>query len=175
MRSTTSSHNGMSIRYQCRRCTTILAWTLLLGLAAGCGGDSANRLPVYKVRGKVSFVGAPVIGADVTFFNEETQRSAFGKTDDRGEFELTTYGANDGAVAGKHTVKIVQLPPTPPSPTFVDIESEDYVPPGLGTSTEPPAPKSTLPQKYGDFATSGLIAMVNTDVEINEVSFELKN
>lgn len=146
---------------------------VLSSAIGGCSGEATNRLPLYKVKGKVTLNGAPVIGADVTFFNEEAKKSAFGRTDDTGSYLLTTYAANDGAVEGKHAVKISLVPPPPQTPAFVDIESADYVPPGVGMSTEPPAPKSTLPQMYADFATSGLIAVVNTDAE-NVIDFDLK-
>lgn len=143
-------------------------------VSCGCGDGAPNRDPVYKVRGKVTYKGAPVGGADLTFYNDETKRSAFGRTSDSGEYELTTFSANDGAVAGKHAVTIVQVPVPPTLPTLAPVESEEYAPPELNTSTDPVLPKSTLPEKYASPNTSGLIAVVNAEGE-NVVDFDLKD
>lgn len=138
---------------------------------SGGGGKSAPPAAVFPVSGKVTYKGNPVVGADVTFTNEEAKRSAFGRTNDRGEYRLTTFSSNDGAVPGKHIVTIVKFEPAP-QVVQPDESSTDYVPPGFGQSTAPPPPKSTFPEKYGNAATSGLIAMVNAEGG-NVVNFDL--
>lgn len=138
----------------------------------GCGSDPGPPVPVHPVTGKVTYKGEPVVGADITFMNAEANRSAFGRTNDRGEYQLTTFSANDGAVAGKHVVTITKIESAPPTTEAAPIESEAYVPPGLGESTEPPKPKSTFPEKFGKQDTSGLIAVVNADAP-NKINFEL--
>lgn len=145
---------------------------VMLLVISGCGGEKLNRPPVYKVRGKVTFQGKPVKGADITFMNRESNRSAFGKTDENGEYQLTTFNANDGAVEGKHEVTIVDIPPIAPTAAIPDVESTDYQPPKPGEELLN-KPKSALPQKYADPASSGLIAVVNKDGE-NVSDFDLK-
>jgi hypothetical protein len=145
---------------------------LAIGLVVGCGGETVNRPPVYKVRGKVTLSGKPIPGADITFSNREANRSAFGRTDENGEYQLTTFTANDGALEGKHEVTIVEIPPIASTPALPDIETEAYQPPGVGEDTMP-APKSSLNARYADPSTSGLIAVVNKDGE-NVVDFDLK-
>jgi hypothetical protein len=58
------------------------------------------------------------------------------------------------------------------TPALPATEDTAYQPPGVGQSTLPPAPKSNVPAKYADAATSGLIAVVNEDNE-NVVDFAL--
>jgi hypothetical protein len=143
-----------------------------IGLLVGCGGEKVDRPDVYKVRGKITLQGKPVSGADITFSQREANRSAFGRTDENGEYQLTTFTANDGAIEGKHEITIVEIPPIASTPALPDIESESYQPPGLGEETMP-VPKSSLNARYADPATSGLIAVVNKDGE-NVIDFDLK-
>ncbi len=138
----------------------------------GCSGETVDRLPVFKVKGKVTLNGAAVSGADVTFSNKEANKSAFGKTNENGEYQLTTFAANDGAVAGKQDVSVVHVPPIPSTPALPSVEDTSYQPPGIGQSTMPAPPKSKVPAKYADAATSGLIAVVNEDND-NVVNLEL--
>jgi len=148
----------------------------LMGLilfSAGCSrNEKLNRLPVFEVRGVVTLEGKPVANADVTFVNAEANRGAFAKTDEKGEYQLTTYTSFDGAVAGKHSVAIAHTPPVANTPALPSTEDTAYQPPGIGQSTLPIAPKSNVPAKYADPATSGLMAVVNEDNE-NVINFEL--
>ena len=133
-------------------------------VTVGCGSqDRTGSDPVYPVSDVVSYRGKPVAQADVTFFNAEKNRSAFGKTNENGEFKLTTFSANDGAVEGQHVVTVVKIAQSAETTPAAPLESEAYVPPGIGQSTEPKPPKSDLPEKYADQATSGLTAAVKTD------------
>jgi hypothetical protein len=133
-------------------------------VAAGCGSqERTGSDPVFPVSGVITYRGKPVAQADVTFFNAEKNRSAFGKTNPNGEYKLTTFSANDGAVEGQHVVTVVKLEQATETAPAAAIESEAYVPPGIGQSTEPKPPKSDLPEKYADQATSGLTATVKTD------------
>ncbi len=140
----------------------------------GCSSSVAPPVPVFKVTGKVSYKGQPVAGADVTFRCDEANRSAFGRTNAEGMYKLTTFSANDGAVAGKHGVSIVLIPPSAaPAAEVASIESDNYAPPGMNQSTDPPTPKSTLPDIYKDPATSGLIAVIEAGRE-NVQNFDLE-
>ncbi|MFN9718410.1 MAG: carboxypeptidase-like regulatory domain-containing protein [Planctomycetota bacterium] len=146
---------------------------MLACMTVGCGGETVKRDPVYKVRGVVTYKGKPVSGADVTFNCEEKGRSAFGRTNDAGEYQLTTFANNDGAVAGKHTVAVSKIPIPASTATLAATESEEYAPPGIGKSTDPVKPKSEIPDKYATAATSGLVAQVNADGE-NVYDFSLE-
>jgi hypothetical protein len=148
---------------------------LVLGaLAAGCGSETKPPpVDVYPVTGSVNYKGQPVVGADITFFNTEADRSSFGRTDDRGEYRLTTFSMNDGAVAGKHIVTITKVEAAPVTAPLPDVESIDYAPPGIGEETVvAPPPKASIPAKYGDQQTSGLVAVVNSDAP-NKFDFDL--
>ncbi len=153
------------------RISGLFCCVLLLSLV-GCGSEKIDRPPVYKVRGKITFQGKPVKGADVTFMSRTANRSAFGKTDENGEYQLTTFTVNDGAVEGKQEVTVVEIPPIAPTAAIPDVENAAYEPPKPNEELKT-APKSSLPQRYADPATSGLIAVVNKDGE-NVVDFDLK-
>jgi hypothetical protein len=77
-------------------------------LTPGCGGLK----PVW-VGGKVTLDGKPLAGATVSFvpIDENKGRSAGGKTDNDGNFELTTFTHGDGALPGEYKVT-VDLPDT---------------------------------------------------------------
>ena len=146
---------------------------LIVLLAIGCGSDSGPPpVPLYPVSGVVTFNGRPVAEADVTFFNAEQNRSAFGRTDDEGKYSLTTFTVKDGAVAGNHAVTIAKYVSTTPPPPEPDVESEAYEPPKEGY--DPPEAKadSGLPEKYADPGSSGLTATVDAG-GANEFNFEL--
>ena len=156
------------------RYSTIISIVLLLSVSWGCSSDTSSRTPVYKVKGKVTYNGQPAASADLIFTPSEGQKGAFGRSDENGEYELTTYSSSDGAVEGKYAVAILQVPLVADTPAIASIDSEEYQPPGIGESTMPVAQKTTLPEKYADSATSGLIAVVNADNE-NVINFDLKD
>ncbi|MCA9083103.1 MAG: carboxypeptidase regulatory-like domain-containing protein [Planctomycetaceae bacterium] len=143
--------------------------------ALGCGNSAdAPPEPVFPVSGKVTLNGEPVVGADVVFINTEKKRSAFGRTDNAGEYRLTTFSSNDGAVEGKAVVTVTKYVAAAPEAPQPDIESEDYEPPGFGGAEEEvvEAPKSEVPEKYSSDQTSGLVAVVSANGE-NRVDFDL--
>lgn len=140
---------------------------------AGCGSDARTGSdPVYPVTGVVTYKGQPVVGADIVFFSREKSRSAFGRTNDKGEYKLTTFSANDGAVEGQQIVTIAKTPPPAAPSSAAPIDSAAYEPPKVGESTELPPPKSDIPTKYASQETSGLTAIVNKE-GANEANFEL--
>lgn len=153
-----------------------LTATLLVACISGCGGEgSAPPVPVFPVSGKVTYKGQPVVGADITFSSEGANRSAFGRTDDQGEYHLTTFKVNDGAVEGKQTVTISKTIAPPPTEPEAPTESEAYVPPGFGPPPKEVKVEQGLPVKYGSAATSGLIAIVTTNKADNVFDFDLKD
>ena len=90
--------------YSVGRLCLVIVGSLVL---AGCsGGDAAKHVAVFKVTGTVTFQGKPLAQAIVTFSPKEGQPVAFGTTNDKGEFTLTTYTAGDGAAAGSYGVLV---------------------------------------------------------------------
>jgi hypothetical protein len=60
------------------------------------------------VSGSVVYNNAPVVGATVTFMSDSAPRQAVGVTDKDGKFQLSTFAANDGAVAGDHKITVAK-------------------------------------------------------------------
>jgi hypothetical protein len=81
-----------------------------IALAIGCGEP---RIPTYPVQGSVKFdSGEPVPSGMVEFRPQGEGPIARGKLDQFGRFTLRTFATDDGAVAGKHRIVVVQhLPP----------------------------------------------------------------
>ena len=86
-----------------------------LMLLAGCGG--IEQFPTAPVSGVVMCDGKPVPMAMVFFEPIASGNDAivgkpgFSRADADGKFTLSTYGTGDGAVVGKHRVR-VDTPPT---------------------------------------------------------------
>jgi hypothetical protein len=133
-------------------------------LLAGCSGS--GRPATAPVRGQVTLRGKPVAGATVTFLCPGAPRFGVGTTDQTGNYRLTTYEPNDGAVIGTHVVTVKQY--------FMD---SDATPSAIDPSGDPRAMSkaikgaklrvdqqrraaaragSLLPAKYGSRQTSDL-------------------
>ena len=138
----------------------------------GCGKAKVSREPVYKISGKILYKGQPVEDADVVFTCTEKNRSAFGRTNGLGEFKLTTFVSNDGAVPGKHVVLVTKIQVGAPV-EVADISDPAYEPPKLHESTDP-KPKNAIPSRYSDAKKSDLFAVVS-EGENPEMVLELKD
>jgi hypothetical protein len=94
------------------RISALLLTMAFAPLAIGCGGSGIEKFPVAKTTGRVMCEGKPVAQAHVFFEPLETGASAnvgkgaFAVTDESGAFTLSTYGNGDGAVVGKHRVRV---------------------------------------------------------------------
>ncbi len=77
------------------------ALVLILVLTAGCSKTAT-------VKGRVTLDGKPVAGATVLFVPEpgNAARPASGLTDGDGNFQLTTYRMEDGAVPGAYRIVV---------------------------------------------------------------------
>jgi hypothetical protein len=128
-------------------------------LGLGCGAKAKSREPVFKVSGTIDYKGSPVADADITFMCEEKNRSAFGRTNDKGEFKLTTFAVNDGAVPGKHLIMVSKIEAAGPAKEVAEVTSEAYEPPKAGQSTDL-KPKNAIPAKYSDAKKTDLFAVV---------------
>ena len=141
---------------------------LLLGvLLSGCGPKPpAGAKPTKKVTVTVTYKGAPVEGAVVTFVNQEPP-SANGRTDAQGKARLKTYIDGDGATLGSHKVMIEKSI----AEGGQTVGSDD---PSYDPNAPPAKVKYLVPQKYSSIATSGLTAEV-TQSGPAEFTFDLKD
>jgi hypothetical protein len=129
-----------------------------LTFSAGCGNSGVpNPVPVT---GKILYKGQPVEDARVTFHwtGGPGGRSATGKTDAQGNFQLTTAATNDGAVPGDYIITVKKLDPgAAQADTKVDPGAGTYgadygaMMSAAATGSGSKAPQSTgIPPKYGN-------------------------
>ena len=148
------------------------AWVAVLVVAAAILGGCGPKLPpgarpTKNLTVTVTYKGAPVEGANVTFVNQEGEPApANGRTGPDGKAQLKTYAEGDGAVLGQHKVLVEKSEAVGGS--NVPQDSPEYNP-----NAPPPTIKHHLPQKYTNFA-SGLTADV-TEAGPNEFTFDLKD
>ncbi len=84
----------------------LLIFLIPCGLQLGCSG----KIKTYPVTGKVTFEdGSPVKFGQIEFQSSQHPITARGKIQRDGTFMLGTYAETDGAVAGEHSVVIVQF------------------------------------------------------------------
>jgi hypothetical protein len=143
----------------------------------GCGGGGdSDRPETYPVTGTVTYNGAPVEGASVTFspnvpisqVGQGGARGAFGVTDAEGKYQLTTFAPQDGALPGEYRVSIMKYEGVEPLPPDYN-EEEDYEAPDPNAQDTPR--KSLIPEKYASAGTSGFTVTVKE--EQNEQDFPL--
>jgi len=84
--------------------------TALMLVSAGCGGKES--FGIARTSGVVTCQGQPVPYVTVYFEPVKVGKSAMvgkqgiGLADDKGHFVISTYGQQDGAVVGKHRVRV---------------------------------------------------------------------
>jgi len=122
----------------------------------GCSGQDDGRIPVYPTSGRVTVDGQPAAGAIVTFYGDEDRLRGPGlpvpmaTTQEDGTFQVSSFGNQDGAPAGKFNVTVTWPEPLPPG-----ADEEFY------------QPADRLQGRYADPKTSGL------SVEVPEGGGEL--
>ncbi len=103
-----------------RRSARGIAGAIAMAVGAwGCseGGDPGLKVPVFPVKGKVTFEGEPASGAFVTFHPKtppkpgETPTSPRATVQPDGAFALTTATEGDGAPAGEYAVTVQWMKP----------------------------------------------------------------
>jgi len=88
---------------------------LVLAFGATSGGCGPSHERPQSVSGKVTFAdGTPLANARVIYESQEKRLNGEGATNDQGEYKISTYKPNDGAVLGVHRVAVVHQPPRPP-------------------------------------------------------------
>jgi hypothetical protein len=161
--------------YSVGRLCLVVVGSLVL---AGCGGGGeAKRIAVFKVTGTVTLQGNPLAQAVVTFSPKEGQPIpvAFGMTNEKGEFTLTTYTTGDGAAAGSYGVvvsKAVSSGATTGAAHSADPAVLAKAQLGHDASVSP-ATGSVVPAVYSDATQTPLNAKVDPSAE-NKFTFEIK-
>ena len=95
-------------------------WLLLLFTClTGLGCSSLEQYPLAVATGTVTCDGKPVAKAIVYFEplksgdTSVVGKQGFALTDESGKFSVSTYGENDGAVVGRHIVRVGRSESTP--------------------------------------------------------------
>jgi len=121
-----------------------------------------QRPSVFRASGIVTLAGEPLENALVVYHSPDGKLSAQGRTNIEGEFVLTTFDHEDGAVAGLHKVAITKT-------EYVEKKTS------YDTPDEPAiakVAKQLLPAKLSRPETSGLTAEV-TEAGPNTQTFDI--
>lgn len=146
----------------------------------GCGESSGKPRPtIAPVSGKVTYKGQPVVDAAVTFINASSPRTAVGVTNAQGEFALTTFDTNDGALVGEHKVTIAKRQGAATAELRSPLEQaaqsggnmEAYRQ-AMTQDRKDVKVENQLPGKYSSPDTSGLVRQV-VEGEENKFTFDL--
>ena|SRR5687767_4277097 len=136
----------------------------LIGLALLVGCNSGSLSGTVPVSGKVTYKGAPVEGAIVTFVPETKGRTATATTSAGGVFSLTTVDAS-GAMPGKYKVTVDKV-------EYGAGGSSSMEEAARGNAAEGQA-KRVVPAKYADVASTPLAMEVPSggkqDIELTLV------
>jgi len=92
-------------------------------LLVGC--SRSDRPAIAPVRGKVNYQGKTVAGASVVFLCPGAPRLAVGTTDEQGNYRLTTYEPDDGAVIGTHAVTVKKYKTEPEASAVAVAQNMD--------------------------------------------------
>jgi hypothetical protein len=140
-----------------RRGAALLVLALAVAVLPSAGGCKRNPR-VVLVKGKVLYNGEPLPFGSVMFQPDKGQ-PAVGDLAADGTFTLSSYGPNDGAVPGKHSVS---------------ISCYEGHRPGKASGGDSLG-KLLIPLKYTRFGSSGLTAEVQDTAgkEPQEIVLEL--
>ena len=158
---------------------------LLLALLVGCADSESSRPKTYRVSGTVTVNGQPVEGATVNFLLVSGQGSAIGVTDSNGQYSLTTFSADDGAVPGEYKVAIFKYEGaaapkanTPPQGQLAsgELDAATYAQPNENAAVAAPTAvraRNEISEKYANADSSGLQATID-ESDDNVKNFDLK-
>ena len=95
-----------------RRAVSLASCFVLAGLC-GCSKELDDGLTKFPVRGSVTVDGLPIPGLIVRLMSDSPKQGKanasfpVGVTDEQGAFQMSTNGANDGAVPGDYAITVV--------------------------------------------------------------------
>jgi len=147
----------------------LAAISVVVVLCAGC--SDTDHVEVYPVKGTVTFNGKPMVGGgSISFIPTTNQRgkTAGGTINPDGTYELMTYDAGDGSMAGDFRVLINQV--------VYDEPSNNGDSDGSGAVVEPTVTveeADRIPFKYSDPDNSPLTAKVEAK-PLNTIDFTLE-
>lgn len=138
---------------------------------SGCGGAKLPK-PV-PVKGTVTFRGKPLANARVSFYGPKATVPATGDTNESGEFVLSMYGKDDGALVGENkiTVTVQSKDPGSAPPDATKIASGGGNP--GATAKIARGGGDTIPRVYADLANTTLTWTVKAEGETS-AKIELK-
>jgi len=93
------------------RASRFIIAAISVSLIAGCGNGRPTTVPIS---GKVRIDGVPLANAQIGFY-PDGGRPAFGRTDDFGNYRLSCFQADDGALQGTHRVTVRAVQPLSPT------------------------------------------------------------
>ncbi len=132
-------------------------FSLIAATIVGCGDGYPARVPVS---GAVTFQGKPLSGANITFLATASDgKSASGKTDENGKYQLSSYSTNDGAVAGDYIVTVAVLDMITADLDVANTEDlgADYsAMMNAAASNSPRTQPGGVPAKYADASKTDL-------------------
>ncbi len=136
----------------------VFAWPILLLFGVMAAGCSSQPEPTYPVHGVVRLDGETVTHGNVMFESmvtgdRQSQYSARAVIGPDGAYRLTTFGDEDGAVAGRHRASV-------------------YVP-DMAAGDVPGPQRLLTPAEYARLETSGLEFEVGRDD--NQIDLELSS
>jgi hypothetical protein len=114
-----------------------------------------------RCTGKVTYKNALLKFGSI-IFQPEAGKVASSTIKPDGTFELGTNKPGDGAIVGKHRVRVVSL--STQDPKFQAKEGQEI-----------PTGKSLIPEKYNDFDTTPLKDYEVQDIAENVFNIELKD
>lgn len=129
-------------------------WWLAVFCAVLLGCKKSDQLDTSPVHGTIKIDGKPLTRGTITFVPERG-RLAIGKIQPDGSYSLSTYVNGDGAVIGKHRVKVSAME----TKHVMSRESEEPI-------------KSLIPERYGIESTSGFAFEVKSGQD-NSADFDL--
>jgi hypothetical protein len=162
-----------------------------LVLAGGCGGGpEGGNVKLAPGGGTVTFKGAPLAGATVTFIPENGPL-ATAQTDLSGKFKLST-GGQAGVAVGKSTVTVTAIEggaapsaaqagritpgtiPSDPEEVKKRMEAQGRQMLEGASKAAGAGPKSVIPEIYAKQSSSPLSFTVDSDGSKNDFKIELK-
>ena len=131
--------------YFFRNSTSVFAPVLVFALLATLVGCGESLPPRYKTRGKVVYKGSKQPFTQGMVYFESTKppyHRAMAILNDKGEFELSTWRENEGALEGEHRVLISagELAMTPAFGEWlkkIDKKYLDYGTSGIKVTVQP--------------------------------------